>query len=122
MVILKKSLGFIVLLVLAFGASMAYRPWIYANNIQDFHLADSLPSFFSVIAIYAMNDLYYTIRKKPFNKIGELILITIVMLIYEFIQLFGWGFDIFDIIAILLGAIVTFIIYKPLKVNTKCQN
>lgn len=109
---LYKILFFVPVTAVAFLASTVYRPYIYENNIDDFHLADSLPSFFSVIATYSLIDLYYTIRKKPFNKRFTLIALLVGGLIYESLQLLTGGFDWYDMLALLLGfaAVLLFII------------
>ncbi len=86
-----------------------YRAYIYKNHIYDFHLADTIGS---ILCVPASSFFFYGIYEKYTFK--ELIFkSTIAFLIYEFITIapFHGTFDYFDLIAILLGASITYFIY-----------
>ncbi|HLP80956.1 MAG TPA: hypothetical protein VK141_03045 [Nitrosomonas sp.] len=102
-------------LILGVLAKAIYRPRIYANHINDFHIADSAPNFFFVIGIMFL--MLYVYRKKG-RSITSWKMIqqgTLGALFYEFIQLADGGtFDYFDIAASLLGAAVAYFVNQYL--------
>ena len=73
--------------------SKTYRPYIYENNINDFHLADTITSW---ICVPALSLFFWGISKDKFQKcfIGSFL----GMLFCEFFL--GLTFDLHDIIAI----------------------
>lgn len=104
---MKKIITFLLFLTISFCGSYFYRPYIYSNHIYDWHLADCFPSFMSVPVTYLfyliMKELFKLQRKNPFY---ELIVIIFGGLVYECIQLLGYGFDWYDIIATIIGGLV----------------
>lgn len=120
--VLFKALLLLVMGAFAYFIYFVYRPYIYENSINDFHLADSLPSFLGVCAIYLMFDIYRTLRRKNFSKINMLLQILVASILYECLQLFVGGFDVFDIIAIILGAAVVFLIINPFKIRNYVED
>lgn len=96
-----------------FGLILAlfYRPYIYRNGINDFHFADTLGSVFCVpTSVF----IYYGISKK-FN-FGRLILSsTATFIVYEIPSSIKSGIDTFDYIAILVGALFAYLMFKCLK-------
>ncbi|MFV0392141.1 MAG: hypothetical protein ACK5KP_09710 [Paludibacteraceae bacterium] len=105
----------VVLFFLGIILSITYRPYIYQNNLNDYHLADTIGSLFCVPAA---TFLFCGISKrKTFN---ELILITLVgNIFYECLGIFNIQgvFDFFDIIAIITGTLITYFIGKWFKIE-----
>lgn len=83
--------------------SHTYRHWIYANHINDFHIADTIGS---LVCIPASVFFFYSFSRNK-SSFRELIgKSTIAFIVYELIGLIGIHgvFDFYDIIAILLSA------------------
>lgn len=84
--------------------SHTYRPYVYENHIDDFHLADVIGSIVcvpaAVLCAYGIHDRYsikqYTIWA------------AIVYIAYEFLGLFRiqGAFDVYDIIAIIVSSLL----------------
>lgn len=114
--IFKTSIVFVVLLSGAFLSSTVYRTYIYSNHLYDFHLADTLPSLFSVPVYYSFLILIGLIFNKPVTKkYRSLIQTTIGFIVYEFLEIFPGGFDVFDLAATLIGATVVYIFIRYLN-------
>jgi len=78
-----------------------YRPYIYKNNIFDFYIADTFPSLLSVPSIFFFA---LTINPQSNNKKIYIYILTIISFIYEINSL---TYDLFDIIAIIVGMLIT---------------
>jgi hypothetical protein len=105
---------FFISFVLGLLSKLVYRDFIYLNNISDFGLADSLPSFFAVLGISFATLSFYQFK---FAKISYSIFVmsAFSMIAYEFSQNFENGvFDVNDIIASIIGSIFAFGLYKML--------
>jgi hypothetical protein len=108
--IFKSSIGFVVLFSGALFCSTVYRSYIYSNHLYDFHLADTFPSLFSIPVAYSFWNLLSLIFNKPITKKYKcLIQTTIGFIVYEFLQLFSGGFDVFDLVATLIGTTIVYI-------------
>lgn len=107
--------------------SIIYRPYIYANNINDFGIADTIGSFVAVLGFcfFVWGIKEYSNKEK--NK-----QIIIATLIYSFgWELFGYlgiyvTYDKKDIIAALISGLITFLIKeiidrKNQKLNKKIR-
>lgn len=105
--------------------SIIYRPYIYANNINDFGIADTIGSFVAVLGFcfFVWGIKEYSNKEK--NK-----QIIIATFIYSFgWELFGYlgiygTYDKKDIIAALISGLITFLIKeiidrKNQKLNKK---
>jgi hypothetical protein len=89
--------------------SKTYRPYIYANYINDFHLADTITNWLALPA----GTLFFWGLHKGNDSFKKGILYAVVgLIIYEFI---GLTFDWYDIIATILSGGVTFLIYLAYK-------
>lgn len=107
------AIGITALLIYEFIGRPIYRPFIYANNINDFHFADTLgntfgtmPTIFFLIAILS-ND---TIKGNYLIKLG-----TLSVVVYELAQpLLGKPTDFWDIIATLLTGVFSFFLYNSI--------
>lgn len=88
--------------------SFFYRPYIYQNHIFDYHLADTIGSLFSVpAATFFFRGIS---SKYTFNQF--ILITTLAYLIYEclgLIYIIG-VFDSWDVLAILVGALLTFVV------------
>ncbi len=101
---MKKITVFLFFMAISLCGYYFYRPYIYSHHIYDWHLADCFPSLISVPTAY----LFYLIIKEKFklqknNPFYELMVIISGGIFYECIQLLGYGFDWYDIIAIIIG-------------------
>lgn len=111
------AIGISALLLYELVGRPIYRPYIYHNNINDFHIADTLgntfgtlPTIFFLIAILS-ND---TPKGNYLIKLG-----TLSVVVFELAHpLLGKPIDIWDIIATILTGVVSHLIYNkinPLK-------
>jgi hypothetical protein len=101
---LKFIISGILIVVIGLVLSHIYRPYVYENHINDFHLADVIGSIVcvpaAVLFFYGIDNRYsikqYTIKG------------TIVYIAYEFLGLFHiYGtFDVYDIIAIIISSLL----------------
>jgi len=105
------AIGISALLIYEFVGRPIYRPYIYNNKINDFHIADTLgntfgtlPTIFFLIAILS-ND---TKKGNYLIKLG-----TISVIVFELLHpLFGKPIDIWDIIATILAGVASYLIYN----------
>jgi glycopeptide antibiotics resistance protein len=105
------AIGILALLIYEFVGRPIYRPYIYNNKINDFHIADTLgntfgtlPTIFFLIAILS-ND---TTKGNYLIKLG-----TLSVVVFELIHpLLGKSIDIWDIIATILTGLVSYLIYN----------
>ncbi|HQU73644.1 MAG: hypothetical protein KDI06_09720 [Calditrichaeota bacterium] len=92
-----------------------YRPYIYKNAIQDFHIADTIGNSFGTITAIFM---ILTLSGKGTKADWRLVLLIIVgLLFYEFLNLTGrHSVDVNDLIAtVLFGALSSIIYYFLLR-------
>jgi hypothetical protein len=107
------AIGISALLIYEFVGRPIYRPYIYNNKINDFHIADTLgntfgtlPTIFFLIAILS-ND---TTKGNYLIKLG-----TFSVVVFELVHpLLGKPIDIWDIIATILAGLVSYLIYNGL--------
>jgi hypothetical protein len=96
-----------------------YRPYIYANDIFDFWIADTIGNLTGTITIIFFD---FTIIN-PNHKIGRLALlfITFGLIIYELAQYFSPRsiLDWRDIIATLIAGVISLGIYELLSYRFK---
>jgi len=111
----------IVVAIVLVGVSLMltwfYRPFIYTNDFFDFHFADTIGSLFCVpAATFFFRGIS---NNHSYNKL--ILLSVIAFFIYEFLSLFDfffWGtFDVYDLIAIIIGALITFGIGRLFKIK-----
>ena len=107
------AIGISALLIYEFIGRSIYRPYIYSNQINDFHIADTLgntfgtlPTIFFLIAILS-ND---TKKGNYLIKLG-----TLSVVVFELVHpLLGKPIDIWDILATVLAGFVSYLIYNGL--------
>jgi hypothetical protein len=107
----------VVLFFLGIILSIFYRPYIYQNNLYDSHFADTIGSLFCVPS---STFFFRGISKNiTFNKF--IARTTIGYLLYEFLGLLKIQgvFDYYDIIAIFIGALLTYLIGIWFKIDKK---
>jgi hypothetical protein len=105
------TIGFSGLLIYEFVGRPIYRPYIYNNRINDFHIADTLgnsfgalPTIFFLIAILS-ND---TTKGNYLIKLG-----TFSIVVFELAHpLLGKPIDIYDIIATIITGLISYLIYN----------
>lgn len=92
-------------------ARVAYRPYIYSNDINDFHIADTLGNSLGTIATVFV---FLSILGRKITDDLFLLRTTVMgVFIYELVHpLLGKQIDIWDIIATILGGILCEVIYK----------
>lgn len=104
----KQLLLFIILLGSSLCLNWLYRPYIYTNHIFDFYFADTFPSLYSVPTAYTFFSLFITnSSNKPTIQYFRVYAITAGFIVYELLELFTGGFDLLDIVATLLGTLIT---------------
>lgn len=105
------TIGLSALLIYEFVGRPIYRPYIYANKINDFHVADTLgntlgtlPTLFFLIAILS-ND---TVKGNYLLKLG-----TFSVVVFELAHpLLGKPIDIWDIAATILTGLFSYLVYN----------
>jgi hypothetical protein len=116
------AIGLSALLLYELVGRPIYRPYIYTNKINDFHIADTLgntfgtlPTIFFLIAILS-NDIT---KGNYLIKLG-----TISVVVFELAHpLLGKPIDIWDIIATIFAGLASYLIYHGIfKDNLNEQN
>ena len=102
-------IGISAFLITELGRSF-YRPYIYANKIDDYFIADTIGnSFGTVTAIF----MILTLSGKGTSKDWKIVFIIIAgLIIYEFLNLTGkTAIDVNDIIATVVFGTISVLIY-----------
>jgi hypothetical protein len=95
------------LILLSAILNITYRPYIYKNHIADYHIADTISSWLSVPAV---SLLFLGIQRKNKYNFPQFIIISLIG--FTFFEFFlGLTFDYYDLVALFLSAIVTYLIY-----------
>lgn len=117
---------FISMFVLTEIGRKIYRPYIYANDIFDFWIADTIGNFTGTIAI-----IYFDLAGvNPYYKIGRwlILFITLGLIVYELVQYILPGrntCDWRDIVATIIAGIISFGLYELIyknKTTKEAQN
>lgn len=107
------AIGLSGLLIYEFIGRPIYRPYIYSNNINDLHIADTLgntfgtlPTIFFLIALLS-ND---TTKGNYLIKLG-----TFSVVLFELAHpLLGKPIDIWDIVATIITGFISYLIYNTI--------
>ena len=93
--------------------SHTYRPYIYANHIDDFHLADVIGN---IVCVPAVTLFFYGIDNRHSLR-WYVLLSVLVYIAYEFLGLWGihGTFDFYDILATLFSGAVCYALFSPAK-------
>ena len=110
------AIGISALLIYELVGRPIYRPNIYKNNINDFHIADTLgntfgtfTTLFFLIAILS-NDIS---KGNYLIKLG-----TLSVVVFELAHpLLGKSIDIWDIIATIITGFISYLIYNSIFKN-----
>jgi hypothetical protein len=101
------------LLVLEFLARPYYRPYIYRNNIHDFHIADTLGNSLGTFAAIYMFLFLLGGEKKHDRFILNTVVISVVL--FELLQpLMGKPIDPWDVLATLIAGSLSLIAHTIL--------
>lgn len=109
--VINFAIGLAALLIYEFIARPIYRPYIYANKINDFHIADTLgnslgamATIFFLIALLS-ND---TVKGNYLLKLG-----TFSVVVFELAHpLLGKPIDGWDILATILTGLFSYLLYN----------
>lgn len=117
--IINLAIGLTAVLIYEFLARPIYRPFIYRNNINDFHLADTIGNSLGTIAtIFVLIGLIGQGRTQHLFLIK---VITISATLYEIAHpLLGKPIDPWDIVATILTGGLCLVLYKvihPIKLE-----
>lgn len=109
--IIDLAIGTAILLLHEFVAKPYYRPFIYSNNIFDFHIADTLGNS---LGTFAVVFVVVGLVGKDKNRNNPLIkTTTLAMVIYELMQpLLGKPIDPWDIAATVLTGGFCILLYN----------
>ncbi len=109
--IINFAIGFTAILIYEFIARPFYRPYIYKNNINDFHIADTIGNSLGTVAtIFVLIGIFGQGRIQHLFLIKT---ITISVVVYEIAHpLLGKPIDPWDIIATLLMGGLCYVLYK----------
>jgi len=117
---------FISMFVLTEIGRKIYRPYIYANDIFDFWIADTIGNFTGTIAI-----IFFDLAGiNPYYKIGRwlILFITLGLIVYELVQYILPGrntCDWRDIVATIIAGFISFGLYELIyknKTTKEAQN
>ncbi len=109
--IINLTIGFSAVLIYEFLARPIYRPYIYRNNINDFHLADTIGNSLGTMATIFV--LIGFIGQGRTQNIFLIKTITISVALYELAHpLLGKTIDPWDILATLLTGGLCLMLYK----------
>ena len=101
-------LGAILCFLIGVLLTYFYRPYIYANHINDWHLADTIGN---IVAVPAVAFLFYAAQKTVrYTKLTVLTLDFLVWCLYE--AFFSLTFDWRDLLASLIMCFVTYLILR----------
>jgi hypothetical protein len=116
----KRISFFIGFLLVAIGILLnyTYRKYIYKFDINDFHIADTIGSW---LCVPAGTMIFFAIDWKKSSLYKIFMQVIVANLAYELLSLFEWHgvFDLYDIAAIIAGAVLTFFIIRYLKLLVK---
>ena len=109
--IINLTIGLSAVLIYEFLARPIYRPYIYRNKINDFHLADTIGNSLGTIATVFV--LIGFLGQGRTQNIFLIKTITISVAIYELAHpLLGKAIDPWDILATLLTGGLSLILYR----------
>jgi len=122
--IINLSIGLVTILIYEFIARPIYRPYIYRNKINDFHLADTIGNSLGTVAtVFVLIGLIGQGRRQHLVLIKT---ITISVVFYELAHpLLGKTIDPWDILATFLTGGLCFVLYKvvhPVTLGTEMND
>lgn len=107
------AIGLTALLLYEFIARPIYRPYIYTNHINDFHLADTLGNTLgTMVTIFFLIGLLSneTVKGNYLLKLG-----TFSVILFELAHpLLGKPIDVWDIIATIFTGFFSYLVYHTI--------
>ena len=103
----------VLLLITSLMLSWFYRPFIYRNDIFDFHFADNILNLFFIPVMTLF--IRGISSKSSYNE--TLIGSTVGLIIFRLLDALFVRPDIYTIVAVLLGALITFGIGRLFKIK-----
>lgn len=115
--LINLSVGLSAVFIYEFIARPIYRPFIYRNNFNDFHLADTIGNSLGTMAtIFVLIGL---IGEGRVQHLFLIKIITISVILYEVAHpLLGKPIDLWDILATILTGGLCFYLYKAIHPNS----
>lgn len=109
--LINLSIGLAAVLIYEFIARPIYRPYIYRNGINDFHVADTLGNSLGTVAtVFVLIGIIGQGRAQQFFLIKT---ITISVVLYELAHpLLGKPIDPWDILAMIVTGGCCLLLYK----------
>jgi glycopeptide antibiotics resistance protein len=87
-----------------------YRPYIYSNQINDYHIADTLGNSLALIAAVFICLFLLTSNFKKGREL--LVLVVLIFIVYELMQpLLGKPIDIWDIVATVISGLISWLVF-----------
>jgi len=115
--IINLTVGLSAVFIYEFLARPIYRPFIYKNNINDFHLADTIGNSLGTIA-----TVFVLIGLIGEGRVQSIFLIKIIVIsvaLYELAHpLLGKPIDPWDIVATVLTGGLCLVLYRLIHRNT----
>jgi hypothetical protein len=117
-----KLINFVIslsgLLIYEFIGRPIYRPYIYANDINDFHIADTLGNTLGTVATIFF---FVALLSNETGKGNYLIkLVTVSVVLFEIAHpLLGKPIDVWDIVATVITGGVCFLLYNIIFSSAK---
>lgn len=107
------AIGFGTILVYEFLARPFYRPWVYSNQINDLHFADTIGNTLGTVAtIFVLIGLIGEGKSQHLFMIKT---ITLSVVLYELAHpLLGKTIDPWDVAATFLTGALSMVLYKSL--------
>ena len=116
--LINLSIGIAALLIYEFISRPWYRPYIYSNNINDFHIADTLGN--SLGTITTIFILIFLLSNEKVKGNYLVVLGTVSVTVFEIAHpLLGKSIDFWDILATLLTGGISFIILNSIFKDRK---
>jgi hypothetical protein len=117
--IINFTIGLIAILIYEFIARPIYRPYIYGNNINDFHIADTIGNTMGTVAAIFLSIGFLGQGRTQHVFLMKNIIIAVAL--YEIAQpLLGKPIDPLDIVATVVTGGLSLILYKfihPTSIN-----
>lgn len=112
----KKKVILSVSFLYGICVNLIYRPFVYQNHLNDFGIADIGNNLTFIPVVYFIS--YFLKKGYRYSKYLDLIYCSIIFIIGEFLSyLFPvlGQFDFKDIIGLLIGTLIVFIVIKNEK-------
>ncbi|MBL7852687.1 MAG: hypothetical protein JNN04_17415 [Cyclobacteriaceae bacterium] len=105
------AIGFSAVLLYEFLARPLYRPYIYRNGINDYHLADTIGNTLGTVAtIFVFLGVFGNTRTQNLFLIKT---ITLSVVVYELAHpLLGKPIDPWDVVATLVTGVLCLVLYR----------